>query len=232
MSVPGIASELCSLANEVASHAEYERGALTMLRRVLPFDVGFFVRADGVGPGRLGLDPSVVEASATKWPRFGRELAPVFARATGDGLAVDTDVLGDRFRATTLYRDFVAPHQGECTVLAPLRVRGRHLATLAIGRCAGTFGARELQGLRALLPALRVCESSFHHAPGPYPVALSPREHDVLDLLRLGYTNREIARALGTSVNTVRNQLRSLFRKLGATTRAEAVALSLGHGDR
>ncbi len=44
--------------------------------------------------------------------------------------------------------------------------------------------------------------------------------------------NAEIARALGTSVNTVRNQLRGLFRKLGASTRAEAIALSLGHGDR
>jgi DNA-binding NarL/FixJ family response regulator len=52
----------------------------------------------------------------------------------------------------------------------------------------------------------------------------------VLDLLQRGYTNREIASALGSSPNTVRNQLSSLFAKVGATTRAELVALSLREG--
>jgi DNA-binding CsgD family transcriptional regulator len=59
---------------------------------------------------------------------------------------------------------------------------------------------------------------------------LTEREREVVRGLRLGYTNGEIAASLGTSVNTVRNQMRSVFRKLGATTRAEAVALSLGYG--
>lgn len=50
----------------------------------------------------------------------------------------------------------------------------------------------------------------------------------MLDYLQLGLQNREIAEALGSSPHTVRNQLASAFRKLGASTRSEAVALLLG----
>ena len=49
----------------------------------------------------------------------------------------------------------------------------------------------------------------------------------MLDYLCLGYSNQEIAKACETSINTVRNQLQSMYRKLGATTRAEAVGLAL-----
>ncbi|CAN5653347.1 hypothetical protein BH09MYX1_BH09MYX1_27600 [soil metagenome] len=57
--------------------------------------------------------------------------------------------------------------------------------------------------------------------------ALTPRERDVLDYLRGGFTNREIALACGSSTNTVKKQVRAIFDKLGATTRAEAVAISV-----
>jgi DNA-binding NarL/FixJ family response regulator len=55
---------------------------------------------------------------------------------------------------------------------------------------------------------------------------LSTREREILSYLRLGYTNREIGLALGTSFRTVRNQLSHLFEKLGVSTRAEAVGRS------
>jgi DNA-binding NarL/FixJ family response regulator len=45
--------------------------------------------------------------------------------------------------------------------------------------------------------------------------------------LQLGYTNPEIARVLGTSPNTVRNQVSSLLAKVGATNRAELVGLTV-----
>jgi DNA-binding NarL/FixJ family response regulator len=56
---------------------------------------------------------------------------------------------------------------------------------------------------------------------------MTPREREVLRLLQLGYTNPEIARALGTSPNTVRNQVSSLLAKAGATTRTELVGLTV-----
>ena len=55
------------------------------------------------------------------------------------------------------------------------------------------------------------------------PDLVSPREHDVLSALATGATNPAIARALGLSTNTVKQHASSIFRKLGARNRAEAV---------
>jgi DNA-binding CsgD family transcriptional regulator len=59
---------------------------------------------------------------------------------------------------------------------------------------------------------------------------LTPRERDVLELLVDGASNKEIARALGISVSTVKFHVRSIADKLGADGRAEAVAHALRRG--
>ena len=56
----------------------------------------------------------------------------------------------------------------------------------------------------------------------PAPL-LSEREREVLDLVAAGSTNREIAQALFLSPHTVKEHTSSLYRKLGARNRAEAV---------
>ena len=53
---------------------------------------------------------------------------------------------------------------------------------------------------------------------------LTPRELEVLAALTEGMTNKAIARHLNISLHTVKFHLESLFRKLGARTRTEAVA--------
>ncbi len=52
---------------------------------------------------------------------------------------------------------------------------------------------------------------------------LTPREREVLDLIAAGSTNREIAAALHLSPHTIHEHTSSLYRKLGARNRAEAV---------
>ncbi|MGW6129542.1 response regulator transcription factor [Cellulomonas sp. NPDC055163] len=54
--------------------------------------------------------------------------------------------------------------------------------------------------------------------------ALTPREQAVLAELTEEVTVEEIAARLWVSRNTVKSQLRSVYRKLGVSTRAEAVA--------
>lgn len=61
---------------------------------------------------------------------------------------------------------------------------------------------------------------------GPSP--LSPRQHQIMRLVHLGNTNKVIARALGISEGTVKIHLSSMFRLLGATNRAAAVAIYNG----
>jgi DNA-binding CsgD family transcriptional regulator len=53
---------------------------------------------------------------------------------------------------------------------------------------------------------------------------LTPRELGVLAALSEGLTNKAIARRLNISLHTVKFHIESLFRKLGARTRTEAVA--------
>lgn len=59
---------------------------------------------------------------------------------------------------------------------------------------------------------------------------LTPREGDVLPLLAKGYSNKEIARALGVSPDTIKDHLARLYTKLDARDRTHAVgrARSLG----
>lgn len=67
----------------------------------------------------------------------------------------------------------------------------------------------------------------------PLPVAdrgLTPREREVLELLARGMANKGVARVLGISEHTVKAHVASVFEKLGASTRAEAVALGVRTG--
>lgn len=60
--------------------------------------------------------------------------------------------------------------------------------------------------------------------------ALTLREIEVLAMLADGLGNKEIARQLDISDNTVKFHLSSIFSKLGATNRTEAVMLGMRYG--
>lgn len=60
--------------------------------------------------------------------------------------------------------------------------------------------------------------------------ALSPRELEVLQLIAIGKTNRQIARELFLSTSTVKNHVQRILTKLGASDRTQAAirAIELG----
>lgn len=62
------------------------------------------------------------------------------------------------------------------------------------------------------------------------PVSLSPREADVLRGVAAGLTNKAIALKLGISEHTVKFHLGGAMTKLGAASRAEAVASAIRRG--
>jgi DNA-binding CsgD family transcriptional regulator len=59
---------------------------------------------------------------------------------------------------------------------------------------------------------------------------LTPRQVEVLGLLAEGLNTREIAGRLGVAVETARNHIRALLRRLGVHSRLEAVIVARRHG--
>ncbi|MDF1606411.1 response regulator transcription factor [Nocardioides sp. YIM 152315] len=61
-------------------------------------------------------------------------------------------------------------------------------------------------------------------------VALSAREAEVLALITQGLSNQEIAERTYLSINSVKTYIRTAYRKISVTRRAQAVAWGMTHG--
>ena len=139
--------------------------------------------------------------------------------------------------------------------LAMLRSTGRTLPTIVLTSApheAWTARARR-DGVRAVLrpdatteeltaaiAATRAGLLTLHPdavgaAPSPAatavaPMALTPREHDVLEMMAEGMSNRAIALRLKISRHTVKFHVASVLTKLGARSRTEAVTAGVRQG--
>ncbi|GMV48106.1 MAG: DNA-binding response regulator [Pseudomonadota bacterium] len=93
---------------------------------------------------------------------------------------------------------------------------------------------RVAAGQSLFRPALteRALAHAAAAAPPPElaPDALTPRETEVLRLMAGGFSNKEIARALGTAEGTIKNHVSSLLSKLGVRDRTRAVLKGLQEG--
>lgn len=67
-------------------------------------------------------------------------------------------------------------------------------------------------------------------APRRFAGLLTERERGVLRLVAAGLSNKQIARSLSISERTVKFHLTSIFNKLGADNRAQAVSLATQRG--
>jgi LuxR family maltose regulon positive regulatory protein len=94
----------------------------------------------------------------------------------------------------------------------------------------------ELAAIAARLPEITdVVKDVLRSSRQRYParvrmVTLSERERLVLEQAADGLTIQQIAQALFVSANTVKSQLKSLYRKLDVSTRPDAVARALSWG--
>ncbi|HEX6888016.1 MAG TPA: AAA family ATPase [Candidatus Nanopelagicales bacterium] len=113
-----------------------------------------------------------------------------------------------------------------------LAARAQHVAAAEapsapeVARCVAAARAlAEPIGQRRVLRML-------DHLPGPSgnprgaPPRLTAREQDVLALLRVGASNRQIARALGISEYTAANHVRAILAKTGCANRTQAALLA------
>jgi len=117
------------------------------------------------------------------------------------------------------------------------------LASRALARGADGFfslGVDDEQLLQAVLAATTVDETDGDVVVTPdveavekrlgQDVGLTPREVDVLSLITQGLSNQEIAEQSYLSINSVKTYIRSAYRRIGVTSRSQAVVWCLQHG--
>jgi DNA-binding CsgD family transcriptional regulator len=146
------------------------------------------------------------------------------------GVALIGDVTTERaWHRTRVYNEWcrvvhIEP-QAKLSLTLPGSAFGRSLMFDVADDAGRTFGERERTMLTLIRPSFMrpiVAAEALrarHHALG-----LTARELEVLDLVRSGMTNGEIAGELVVSPTTIRSHLEHAFAKLGAHTRTEAIA--------
>ncbi len=104
------------------------------------------------------------------------------------------------------------------------------LISAALARGAAGYVLKRISPLDLAAAIRQTLERSVFHqqsftAPEPRG-GLSEKELGVLEQLALGLSNREIAAALWVSDQTVKFHLSNIYRKLGASTRTEAIRIA------
>ncbi|MBV9544182.1 MAG: response regulator transcription factor [Chloroflexi bacterium] len=101
----------------------------------------------------------------------------------------------------------------------------------------GASGEEIARGIRAvssgssyLEPRIASTVLAAVQAPRQSSLALTQREREVLRLVADGLPTKQIARSLSITERTVKFHVSSIFRKLGADNRAQAVALASQRG--
>jgi transcriptional regulator EpsA len=112
-----------------------------------------------------------------------------------------------------------------------------------LARQGALMGPNQLASMDMLLPCMhsayqRVCvterqmlplrsPSAAPAATGPRPSPITVREREILQWVRDGMSNQQIGVKLGISALTVKNHVQKILRKLGASNRAQAVAIAM-----
>ena len=176
--------------------------------------------------------------------RYARSLARLLRALRAGRPVIDDAVYGTRERQRlAVYREIFLPQNATSILAAAARCRGVETATLVFkrhGRSA-RYRATDAARLGAMLPAVALADAGFRYAfearaataaPGRSPPVdvqgLGAREAQVAQLASRGLHNAEIAALLGTSAETVKRQLRSVFAKVQVSNRTELAMLWAG----
>ncbi|HEX7113757.1 MAG TPA: response regulator transcription factor [Steroidobacter sp.] len=163
----------------------------------------------------LGLDVLLVELPPENEGEWEGELAALAVTIAPAGLMVLASA-----RASSVEW---------CSSIVSAGVRGviRRDATpetLVAAIVCAAAGLTVMEGAAAMTRPMRVAPQSSRIAdPRTGHRALTPREREVLALLAEGLALKLVAARLGISEHTVKTHVGSLYEKLGASSRAEAI---------
>jgi DNA-binding NarL/FixJ family response regulator len=185
------------------------------------------VAANGAGVPRVAWDmPSLIKALEVTTPRV-----ILLNTATRDNTMLLRQAFEMSPHARVIVLGLSEDDESEIVACAEAGVAGYHtrsqsledllllIRKVAAGEswCSPRVSAILLRRLSAL---------ASRRQPVPEELVLTAREAQILRMLELGLSNREIAGQLCIAVHTVKNHVHSLLAKLGVSTRAQAAALS------
>ena len=159
--------------------------------------------------------------------------------------------LAKQLRPDVVLMDLVMPHMGGVEATAAIRAacpdtRVIILTTYgtssdlksamdagACGALSKTSSQREIiDALRKTASGRQVVSREFVHSlkTAAEPPKLSLRQLETLTYIAKGFSNQEVADMLGISIDTVKDYLKTIYARLGVSTRAEAVSLAVSLG--
>lgn len=188
----------------------------------------------GLGHGTRA-DALASQFDVTHRVRVGRGRVLVLSGRPREALAVLAAVTQtphefDRLRAEALLLTALAHRQlGDSESVVTYLTRATHYPhyLAAFASAPRSLLVDHVAAVPALAPIVDALSSRIQRPPYPESlvvVALTQRERHLVELLPTGSTRDAIARELFVSTNTVKTHLQALYRKLGVTSREEAVA--------
>ncbi|HEX5506225.1 MAG TPA: response regulator transcription factor, partial [Thermomicrobiales bacterium] len=187
----------------------------------------------------LGLAQEHAEAALAHASDPRQPLALLAARRTLGELATEAgdnaDAAAHLDTALALADACAAPYERALTLLATGELRvatgEREAADAALAEARTLLeplGAKPALA-RADVLAARLAAAT-RPSPAAYPAGLSAREVEVLRLVAEGLTDAQVAERLYLSPRTVGQHLRSVYNKLGVSSRLAATRFALEHG--
>lgn len=183
----------------------------------------------------LNAAPDIVVVGAE---RSGAQGLAAFVRLRPDVVVMDVSMPGE-CGLEVMRR--ILTHQPSTTVLVLTADNdNRTFASARDGGAAGyllkgTDSSEILRAVRVSARGGRPIDSRLQGAPHSEPQVevgppeLTPRERDVLDLLRQGLANKLIAGRLGIGEATVKTHMRNAFERIGVSDRTSAAVWAERH---
>ena len=115
------------------------------------------------------------------------------------------------------------------------RVRGSaHVARLLLRLDVSSLAEAMQIGVRMPAALIRMIEAVvafvLQIVPPTSSLPLTDRQLEILTLLALGFSEKEVAVRLGISFRTARNHVANVYERLGLHHRAEAVLMAVRYG--